>query len=156
NTAQGAIALFVNTTGTANTADGFGALGSNTKGDENTATGVFALAENTAGRRNTADGLQALFRVTTGSFNSALGYRAGFDLNTGDHNIDIGNKGLGRDANTIRIGKIGIQTATFIAGISGATVAGGVGVVIDSNGQLGTVQSSARFKDDIKPMDKAS
>jgi predicted ribosome quality control (RQC) complex YloA/Tae2 family protein len=31
-----------------------------------------------------------------------------------------------------------------------------VGVIINFNGQLGTVQSSARFKDDIKSMDKAS
>src|SRR5205807_10450959 len=30
------------------------------------------------------------------------------------------------------------------------------GVIIDSNGQLGTVTSSARFKEAIKPMDKAS
>ena len=29
-------------------------------------------------------------------------------------------------------------------------------VKVDSTGQLGTVTSSARFKDDIKPMDKAS
>jgi hypothetical protein len=46
--------------------------------------------------------------------------------------------------------------ATFIAGISGATVAAGVGVIIDTSGHLGTVLSSARFKDAIKPMDKAS
>ena len=32
----------------------------------------------------------------------------------------------------------------------------GVGVIIDTNGQLGTVVSSERFKDAIKPMDKAS
>src|SRR5205823_1735032 len=44
----------------------------------------------------------------------------------------------------------------FIAGIRGVTVASGVGVVVGSSGQLGTVTSSARFKDDIKPMDKAS
>ena len=29
-------------------------------------------------------------------------------------------------------------------------------MIIDSNGQLGTVVSSERFKDEIKPMDKAS
>jgi hypothetical protein len=28
--------------------------------------------------------------------------------------------------------------------------------VIDTNGQLGTVVSSERFKDEVKPMDKAS
>jgi len=41
-------------------------------------------------------------------------------------------------------------------GISGATVAGGVGVIIDTNGHLGTVVSSERFKDNVQPMDKAS
>jgi hypothetical protein len=31
-----------------------------------------------------------------------------------------------------------------------------VGVIVNTNGQLGTVASSARFKDAIKPMDKSS
>ena len=56
----------------------------------------------------------------------------------------------------IRIGKVGTQTATFVAGIRGVTVASGIGVIIGSNGQLGTVTSSARFKEAIKPMHKAS
>ncbi|HSP64086.1 MAG TPA: tail fiber domain-containing protein, partial [Pyrinomonadaceae bacterium] len=46
-------------------------------------------------------------------------------------------------------------TATFIAGISGTAVAGAT-VVVDSNGQLGVLVSSQRFKDEITPMDKAS
>src|SRR5438552_15306511 len=93
---------------------------------------------------------------TTGSFNIALGDNAGFSLTAGDHNIDIGNKGVTGEAMTIRIGRVGTQTATFIAGISGVTVAGGVGVIIDTNGHLGTVVSSERFKDAIQPMDRAS
>src|SRR6266403_1808140 len=60
------------------------------------------------------------------------------------------------EANKIRIGKIRTQTATFIAGIRGVTVPSGLGAIIGSNGQLGTITSSARFKDAIKPMDKAS
>ena len=47
--------------------------------------------------------------------------------------------GTAGEANTIRIGKSGTQTKTFIAGISGKIVASGVGVIINSNGQLGTV-----------------
>jgi hypothetical protein len=65
-------------------------------------------------------------------------------------------QGQGSEANTIRIGRSGIQEKTFIAGISGKTVANGVGVVINSKGQLGTIQSSARFKTAIRPMDEAS
>jgi hypothetical protein len=49
-----------------------------------------------------------------------------------------------------------VQNATFIGGILGTAVPSGVGVVIGTNGQLGTVVSSARFKEAIKPMDKAS
>ncbi len=56
----------------------------------------------------------------------------------------------------IRIGTKGTHKQTFIAGISGATVAGGVGVIVNSNGQLGTATSSERFKDEIKPMGEAS
>ena len=64
--------------------------------------------------------------------------------------------GVAGEANTIRIGKSGTQRKTFIAGIHGATVANGVGVVVGPTGQLGTVVSAARFKEGIKPMDKAS
>ena len=35
-------------------------------------------------------------------------------------------------------------------------MASGVGVIVNSSGQLGTVLSSERFKEAIKPMDKAS
>src|SRR5262249_37740050 len=57
---------------------------------------------------------------------------------------------------TIRIGTGGMQTRIFVAGISGVTVPGGVGVVVGANGKLGTVVSSERFKQAIRPMDKAS
>jgi len=90
--------------------------------------------------------------------NIALGSNAGINLTLGSNNIDIGANvpGVAGEANTIRIGKSGTQQKTFIAGIFGKTVASGAGVMINSSGQLGTVQSSARFKEDIKPMDKAS
>jgi hypothetical protein len=108
------------------------------------------------GRNNTATGLNALHSNTTGGSNIALGFNAGGNLTTGSNNIDIGALGVAGDAGKIRIGKQGTQNGTFIAGISGATVASGVGVIVGSNGQLGTVVSSERFKEAIKPMDKAS
>ncbi len=70
--------------------------------------------------------------------------------------IDIGNRGAVAEAITIRIGRVGTQTATYVAGISGATVTDGIGVVVGADGHLGTVVSSERFKEAIKPMDKAS
>jgi hypothetical protein len=156
NTATGFQALFGNTTGINNTAAGVDALHSNTTGNYSTASGQGSLYSNTTGRNNTAHGQNAMRNNTTGSFNIALGDNAGFNLTTGSNNIEIGNRGLAGEGNVIRIGKQGTQTATYVAGISGATVAGGVGVIIDSTGHLGTVISSARFKDNVKPMDKAS
>jgi hypothetical protein len=85
-----------------------------------------------------------------------LGSYAGQMLTTGSNNIDIGNLGAAAEENTIRIGTQGTQTGAYIAGIYGANVANGLGVVVDATGHLGAKGSSERFKQDIKPMDKAS
>ena len=159
NTATGFRALFDNTTGTNNTATGF-ALTSNVTGGGNTAIGYNALASNTNGDFNTAIGVDAL-SPTIGNGNIAIGWRAGTNHATGDHNIYIASEGTASESNTIRIGRnpfnpSGATTATFIQGISGATVPTGVAVIVDTNGHLGTTTSSARFKDAIKPMDRAS
>ena len=156
NTATGSAALYYNTTGSDNTAMGDAALEFNTTGFNNTATGHTALATNMAGFNNTATGYQALHDNTTGSNNIAVGASAGINLSTGSNNIDIGNAGVAGESKTIRIGTRQIHRATFIAGISGATVPTGVAVIVDAAGHLGTTTSSKRFKDAIKPMDKAS
>src|SRR5437667_238925 len=155
NTFLGNNALVSNTTGIYNTAIGELPLLKNTTGLNNTATGDDALGSNTTGSSNTANGAEALLD-NTGSNNIGLGSNAGINLTTGKNNIDIGNAGVAGESNKIRIGTKGTQKNTFIAGINGVTVAGGVGVIIDSNGHLGTVVSSERFKAEIKPMDKAS
>ena len=155
NAAVGAAALLLNTVGSQNVAVGTDALVFNDSGAENTATGFFALFENTTGGVNTAIGAEALLNNTTGFNNIAVGFAAGDVLTTGDDNIDIGNEGVADEAGTVRIGTDGTQTRTFIAGISGVVVSGS-GVVVNANGQLGVAASSARFKDEIKPMDKAS
>jgi hypothetical protein len=155
NTADGASALYNNTTGSENTANGGQALFFNTTGSNNAATGYFALANNTTGANNTASGVFALL-LNTGSNNIGLGQNAGSNLTTGSNNIDIGAFGAAGESNTIRIGTKQTHRSTFIAGISGATVPTGVPVIIDNNGHLGTTISSARFKEAIKPMDKAS
>ena len=155
NTANGTAALLNNTTGNDNTVIGAGALVSNTTGSFNTVTGVAALNSNTTGFNNTANGWHAL-QITTGSNNIAVGAEAGINLTTGNNNIDIGNAGVAAESKTIRIGTRGTQRNAFIAGINGATVPTGVAVVVDANGHLGTTTSSARLKDAIKPMDKAS
>jgi uncharacterized coiled-coil protein SlyX len=107
------------------------------------------------GRNNTAIGSQALVNNTTGNDNIAIGFSAGGNLTTGNDNIDIGCSGVAGESGTTHIGTPGKQNATFIAGIFGATVSGAA-VIVDSAGHLGTITSSARFKEAIKPMDKAS
>jgi hypothetical protein len=156
NTADGHDALFSNTTAIRNTASGSFALFSNTTGPNNTALGYFALFNNKTGDSNTAAGYDALLNNTTGVGNTALGNFAGANLTTGDQNIDIGNVGVAAEANTIRIGTEGTQTNAYLAGIYQTNIAKGLVVKVDSDGHLGTVGSSERFKDEIKPMDKAS
>ena len=170
NTAIGLDALGRNTTGGNNTANGEAALLSNTTGGNNTAVGVSALAGNIDGNDNTAIGGAALLR-NTGSGNLALGSGAldsntsgsfnvaingGRNLTTGIFNIAIANDGVAGESNTTRIGIL--QNRCFISGIREVTtgVPDAINVMIDSAGQLGTVSSSRRFKDEIKPMDRAS
>ncbi len=159
NTASGASALYSNSAGYYNTASGVSALHHNTTGDYNTASGVTALHYNTTGNRNTADGVSALYNAT-GSRNVAVGYEAGYAITTGANNIMIGagQKGNAADSGVIRIGASTFQTKTHIAGIRGVTTgkANAVPVVIDSNGQLGTIASSRRFKEEIQPMGNVS
>ena len=55
-------------------------------------------------------------------------------------------------------GENGPSPRCYIGNIRGVTVANadGINVIVDSDGQLGTTNSSRRFKKDIKPMDQAS
>ena len=156
NTFLGDDALVNNTTGFGNTAIGSSGLASNTTGYSNTAIGSSALLVNTTGSNNTAIGNSALNANTTGSNNIAIGHEAGIRHTTGSNNIYVESRGAVNEFRTIRIGTTSTHGRTFIAGVSGVTVAGGVGVIVDNNGQLGTVVSSERFKDAVKPMDKAS
>jgi hypothetical protein len=153
NTATGTQALQFDT-GSNNTADGYQALNKNTVGIDNVATGYQALLANTSGITNTAVGAFALQNSLTGAGNIAIGFGAGTGVTSGGNNIDIANNGA-NESSTIRIGSSN-QTNTYVAGISGVTVAGGLGVIIDSSGHLGTSTSSAHYKESIQPMDKAS
>jgi hypothetical protein len=154
-TAIGSEALSANKSGS-NVALGNKTLFVTTDSVYNTGAGVRALYKNTSGKANTAVGRWALYNNTSGSYNIGLGSRAGYNLTTGDYNIDIGNEGKAGDSNTIRIGTEGTQIGAFIAGVYTETITSGLGVVVDDEGHLGTTTSSARFKENIRPMKKAS
>jgi hypothetical protein len=171
NTAVGLQALYNTTTGIDNvavgnealraatgsygTAVGFRALRSTT-GGSNAALGWYAGHALTSGDRNTIIGTDALRDATTGSGNIAIGYSAAGSITTGSDNIHIGYQGAANESSTIRIGVA--QTRAFIRGIRGVTTdaPNAVAVVIDSNGQLGTVSSSRRTKEDVQDMGGAS
>jgi hypothetical protein len=144
NTAVGAGTLLANTA-IENTATGAGALLSNTTGSSNTANGAFALFNNTQGTVNTAVGFEALFHNTIGSGNTALGVDAGNGVTTASSVICIGISGAN------------VTNSCFIGNIFGVTTANAATpVLVDSAGQLGTISSSRRFKNEIKSMDQTS
>jgi hypothetical protein len=159
NTANGAFALFYND-GDQNCAFGSYALFFNDIGSENTAMGQSAMYENGNGTRNTAVGFSALYGNHDGWDNTAVGLDAGSEV-SGSGNICIGSGAwgfFGQDG-VIQIGgDFSGYNACYINGIYGQSVDPGTGSVtyIDSDGKVGTMLSSRRFKCDIEPMDKTS
>jgi hypothetical protein len=160
NALNGANATSRGLTGSFNVAVGGMALYGLRDGDSNTALGYNALAEIVSGYRNTAMGTDALNNTTTGFRNVAVGNEAGLNVTTGSDNIILGTQNFGRPAESgvVRIGSNTYQKKTFIAGISGVKTGLDTAktVFIDSRGQLGTLKSSARFKEDIQPMGSTS
>ena len=145
NTAVGSSALGANGTGYQNTALGASTLPANRGGINNTAAGAASLQRTVTGDGNTGFGVSTLGSLNSGSFNTALGLNSGVNLATGSNNVYIANDGVPTESGVTRIGKPGIQAATYIAGIRNVTpgVKDAAPVVIDSNGQLGTGLGSA-------------
>ena len=145
NTAEGGSALLRLTNGLQNTAIGSAALSFNTTGNHNTAVGSATLVHNMAGSDNTAVGISAL-NFSTGSDNVGLGSLAGENLHLGNGNVYIGAgvRGGFDENNTTRIRNVY------------SSIANGRAVYVDSDNKIGTLSSSHRFKEEIKPMDKAS
>ena len=162
NTAVGASALMQNDA-SANTAVGYNALVSNTSGTGNTATGDRTLQNNT-GSYNVATGAWSLNGPRNGNLNTSVGFLSS-DLNTGSSNVALGyfsHDTLGSANNLITINTpdpVPLESQgnkCFIRNIYGAEVPNAVPVLVNANDQLGTTQSSARFKDKIRPMGAAS
>ena len=150
NSAFGSSALIANTGGSSNSAFGKDALKTSTGGNANAAFGSAALDALSVASGNSAFGTNALGDVTTGQNNVGIGNGAGLVLTSGSNNIYIGQNVAaagGAEANTIRIGNG--SGAAYVKGIFGASATGGSAVFVDSNGKLGTISSSARFKEEI-------
>ena len=167
NTANGALALFSDTSGQLNTAIGAGALYSNvggpfpgsfntavgatalynSTGGDNNAVGAQALQSNSTGNDNIAVGVSSLGANTSGNSNIAFGTFAGLQQTTGSNNIYIGYN---------LQGSAGENDACYIKSIFNQTSVSAVPVYINASHKLGTIVSSNRFKEGIKPMDNAS
>ena len=157
NNAVGAFALDDIVVGSFNNAHGRGALQAS-DGYGNNAFGDATLFNNVSGSSNTAIGDLAL-ENSMGSFNTALGASAGSNQDTGSNNIYIGDTGVAGESNVIAIGRLASSgttyTDTFIGGIHDSVEADQA-VFVGADGHLGTAVSSRRYKEEVKPMDKAS
>jgi hypothetical protein len=110
-----------------------------------------------------AVGYSALRDNLFGRNNTAVGWAAG-QRTTGNDNVLIAHRGVVDESQTMRLGTRGTAgvagsgvTRTFIAGVRAVTTSRpGVPVLIDASGQLGTISSSRRHKQDIEAMDDAS
>jgi len=185
NVAIGVDSLGTNTSGVDNVAIGNFAVdfpnpSSAPTGNANVAIGISARGpygdysgpgeQDLGNSRNVAIGFQALSfflpplgggppPVVGGSNNIAIGYKAARNVTSNSsNNIHIGSQGSTNDSATIRLGTPGTHTSFFAAGIRGSTTANNdaIPVVIDSNGQLGTVNSSRSFKEDIQDIGDTS
>lgn len=156
-------------TGGFNTAFGNQAMNGASSAASNTSIGAFTLLSGGNGGSNTALGHSALQNCTSGSTNTALGRNALQNFLTGTNNIGVGNNAgtayTGAESTNIVIGNTGVvgessvirigtaQTKAFVAGINGITTGGAaVAVLIDGSGQLGTISSSERYKQNIEEM----
>lgn len=127
----------------------------------NVALGRLAMTAATSSQQNTAVGYVAM-RDSQGSFNTVIGAFAATAKVTGNLNTYVGysvaNDVNNTESGTIRIADAGFSGRFFAGGIRGVTTgaANAVTVVIDGNGQLGTINSSRRYKEDIQDMGEAS
>lgn len=145
----------INDSSTVYIGTGSGAAATNATGN-NIGIGNGALNACTAGIRSVAVGVNALHSwLGTGSvgYNTCIGFSSGSAYTgTETGNIIINNSsttlGTVGENSVIRIGQPG-STSCFIAGITGVTSAGAVAAVINGSGQLGTVISSKKYKQDI-------
>jgi endosialidase-like protein len=157
--AAGYAALGLTSTGYYNT--GFGSFAGNQAGTGfvNYAVGYHSLLQATNGYGEVAIGNYALDNLVTDptnpnymSHNVAIGYGAGENLVDQRGTVFIGTSGV-NDWFLTRIGAQGVHTSTYVAGVWGASIGTSSALLlVDPTGQLGTIVSSARYKEGVRDM----
>jgi hypothetical protein len=129
---------------------------------ENTSVGANSLLNATGANFNCAFGYGTLTQGD-GNYNLAVGYNAGSNYTTTESsNIILNSPGIVSESNTLRIGSgtgTGNQQlqSSYISGIAGVTVANSSAVLINTTtGQLGTISSSLRSKENVRDMEDNS
>lgn len=167
-TSVGGLSLANQTSGESNNAFGYRCMEGDTAltGSYNNCFGTVSMLNATTASYNNCFGNSCLNGSGTSVGNCCFGKSSGSALVNGDnYNIFLGNgtEGVAGDSRTIRIGApadgvgIGKPNRCFIQGISGITTAGAaVPVLVDADGQLGTVSSSMKVKDNIRAIEDTS
>ena len=143
-------------------------MSQNTTGSGNRAVGRSALFGNKSGNRNVAIGAQAMSAAEDADFNTALGVKALITHATPSTSGWVIRRAASSPPTTIFVSETmaRLRTAAPYASVFQTTsvrllqasrtrISGGV-VQVNDAGQLGLAPSSARFKDEIRPMDTAS
>jgi len=157
NTFTGSYAGFSNTSGNRNVFAGDHAGYNNDAGPQNIFMGFSAGFSNTTGRDNSFFGEEAGYNNVTGSYNVFLGNSSGIDNHSGSYDIYLGNPGCGPSCDEDDHIRIGVgQTSAYVKGIYNATVAAGIALDVNSNGQLGARTSSLRFKEQAQDVGEST
>ncbi len=122
-------------------------------GSYNTGIGTVSMQSLTSGSQNVGVGHSTLSGLVSGQGNVAIGMNCAAFLTTNDsNNILISNTGSAGLNGAILIGTEGTHSSCKIQGISGVTVTG-TAVLCATDGTLGTIASSERYKENIRGID---
>jgi hypothetical protein len=156
NSCVGRSSMAALTSGSKNSCLGDLSLQSITQGNENVSMGYASLNAVTTGSNNCSVGRQSLTQLTTGSYNSHFGQPLSITYTSSESsNILIANSGTAAESNKLRIGVAGTGNGQvskcYIAAINGVTVTGNA-LLCSTAGQLGTVSSSIRYKENVEDL----
>lgn len=107
-----------------------------------------------SGSFNSGYGYASLNGISGGSYNSCFGQISGENyVGNESSNVLLANAGVVGESNVMRLGSSGSGNGQvnncYVAGVNGVTVTG-TAVLCATNGQLGTVVSSIRYKENVE------
>lgn len=142
-----------------NTGIGVNVLQALTTGHNNDVFGNSSGNLITTGIENLALGTASLINLTTGNYNVLVGTTTGANYTSSESNNILLGHGVAGTVGESNVMRVGLSTGSgtgqlaksFVAGIRGVTTDANdaIAVLISSTGQLGTVSSSLRYKENV-------